>query len=166
MHSRLLRFVIAPPGQVPPGLSLVLGIQLHFLRSPTAASNPIVAVCDDVNCNAVTILDATHYPSTPCVFDTFMSGSTAADIIASTDCGGETIDGTSFTHPKMVTLLFSLNERTAFFSIPEGNGFTASGTFDRSRQLDLTRGANIEIYSNNAGEQYRLGHIILEVFRV
>ena len=141
----------------------MLSIQLHFLRSPTADSDPIVAVCDATNCNAVAILDGTNYPSVPCWFGTFRSGQNATDVTNSADCGGETIDGTSFTHPKMVTLLFALNQRWASFSIPEGNGFTASGTFDR--QLDFTRGLNIEIYGDNAGEQYRLGHILFEAFR-
>lgn len=169
-HTRLLRFAIAQPGQVPPELcsatscSFVFNIQVHFLRSPTADSSPIVAVCDNAICNAVAILDAGNYPTVPCLFRTFTSGPSAANITHSTDCGGEIVDGTDFTHPRMVSLLFSLNQRWASFTIPDGNGFTASGIFDR--QLEFTHGLNIEIYGDHAGEEYRLSHILLEVFRV
>ena len=166
LYSRLLRFVIGPPGQVPPSssINLMLSVQLHFLRSPTADSDPIVAICDNAICNAVAILDAGNYPTVPCLFRTFTSGPSAANITHSTDCGGEIVDGTDFTHPRMVSLLFSLNQRWASFTIPDGNGFTASGVFDR--QLEFTRGLNIEIYGDHAGEEYRLSHILLEVFRV
>ena len=93
-----------------------------------------------------------------------MSGPNAANITTSADCGGETVDGTAFINPRMATLHFALQARYGSFSIPEGNGFTASGTFDR--RLNLAGGANLEVYSSNAGEEYRMGHIILEVFRV
>ena len=145
-------------------INLMLSIQLHFLRSPTTDSDPIVAVCDDTICNAVAIFDAGNYPSEPCWFGTFMPGTSAANVTTSADCGGEIVDGTAFTHPRMVNLLFALNQRWASFSIPEGNGFTASGTFDR--QLEFTRGLNMEIYGDHEGEQYRLSHIVLEIFRV
>ena len=165
LYSRLLRFVIGPPGQVPPSssINLMLSVQLHFLRSPTVDSDPIVAICDDAICNAVTILDASNYPNIPCLFSTFTSGPSAANITRSTDCGGEIVDGTDFTQPRMVSLLFSLNQRWASFTIPDGNGFTASGIFDR--QLEFTRGLFMEIYGDHAGEEYRLSHILVEVFR-
>ncbi len=169
-HTRLLRFAIAQPGQVPPELcsasscSFVLNIQVHFLRSPTADSSPIVAVCDDAICNAVAILDAGNYPTVPCQFHTFTSGPSATNVISSADCGGETVEGANFTNPRMVNLYFALQARFGSFTIPAGNGFTAIGTFDR--QLDLAGGANLEIYSSRAGEEYRLGHIIIEIFRV
>ena len=169
-HTRLLRFAIAQPGQVPPELcsatscSFVFNIQVHFLRSPTADSSPIVAVCDNSICNAVAILDVGNYPTVPCQFHTFTSGPIATNVISSADCGGETVEDTNFTNPRMVNLYFVLQARFGSFTIPAGNGFTAIGTFDR--QLDLAGGANLEIYSSRAGEQYRLGHIIIEVFRV
>ena len=142
----------------------MLSVQLHFLRSPTGDSDPIVAICDDTICNAVAILDAGNHPH-PCWFAIFTPGPNAINVIDSTTCSGEVLDGpaSSTSHPRMVTINFALNQRWASFSIPEGNGFTASGTFDR--QLEFTRGLSLEIYGDDAGEQYRLGLINLEIFR-
>ena len=161
-NVRLLRFTLDSLGTIPPGAlnNLTIYIQVYFLQSPTNDSDPQVALCDNTICNGIFINDDGNYPNLPCCYTTFTPGPTT-DPSCPSNCGE--IVAANVVDPKTVSLTFVPSERWGSFSIPEGNGFTSSYIF--GTQLDPTQGLSVEMYSDNSGEQYKLGYIIVEVIR-
>ena len=149
-RQRLIKVPLFQRGELPTD-DIIVTITVHLQDPPTSDSDFLPAICDGTVCNGIWISDSGNYPNGACNYLTLESGLTLTRIANTGGCNGPI----TFQHfPNTVTLTFYPLNKWGSFSIPPSGGYTTAGTF--TRQLDLTKGLYLEVYSNDVNEQYKL----------
>ena len=157
-RSRLLRIPMFQKGQVPEK-DIVVYIKVYLRDPPTSDSDPFIGICDGTVCNAIYVTDKSNYPNNACNYGSINSGPTYTNSQFASNCGGVPITYT--TYPNAVTLTFYPSDQLGTFHIIPDGGYTTVGSFTKS--LNLTQGLFLEVYGDNADEEYLLQYMQVEI---
>ena len=142
---------------------ITVKIKLFFQDPPTTDSDPAIMLCDKDSCNGNWIADRYNQISgLTCQFGGFTPGYVGTVFEASSTCGGLAITS-PYISPKAVTVTYKPARQWGSFHLPTNGGFTAASTF--TSKLDVTQGLFVELYGNNANEEYKLEYMEVEVTR-
>ena len=156
--AQLLSIPIFQSGQVPEK-DIVVYIKVYLLDPPTDDSDPFIGICDGTVCNAIYVSDEGNYPNNACNYGSFNSGPTYTNSQFAGNCGGVPITYTIY--PNAVTLTFYPSEQLGTFHIIPDGGYTTVGSF--TKNLNLTQGLFLEVYGDNANEEYLLQYMQVEI---
>ena len=139
-----------PIGQINPHASIIITVGLDNTRSNTAQvdSDLVVGISDGISTNKWVILDINNYPnSPPCV------------VSAGTNHNRRVSSTTSV--PATFKLSFTPFYKYGSCETAQGGGYINTGRFNA--QLDVTKPLFLQLFSDDAGEQYSLFYILVEI---